>query len=50
MSRRYFLPFSRQELLTLVQLELARWAEQARARHSVELRWEGGVLGALADG
>ncbi|KAI8440632.1 hypothetical protein MSG28_001847 [Choristoneura fumiferana] len=46
----YFLPFSRQELLTLVQLELSRWAEQARARHSVELRWEGGVLGALADG
>ncbi|XP_047989288.1 caseinolytic peptidase B protein homolog isoform X1 [Leguminivora glycinivorella] len=46
----YFLPFSRQELLTLVQRELLRWAEQARARHAVELRWEGGVLGALADG
>ncbi|XP_063379756.1 mitochondrial disaggregase-like [Cydia fagiglandana] len=46
----YFLPFSRQELLTLVQRELVRWAEQARARHAVELRWEGGVLGALADG
>ncbi|XP_045492326.1 caseinolytic peptidase B protein homolog [Colias croceus] len=46
----YFLPFSRQELLTLVQLELARWADKARERHSVELRWEGGVLGALADG
>ncbi|VVD03787.1 unnamed protein product [Leptidea sinapis] len=46
----YFLPFSRQELLTLVQLELARWADKARERHNVELRWEGGVLGALADG
>ncbi|KAJ2950442.1 hypothetical protein O0L34_g8682 [Tuta absoluta] len=46
----YFLPFSRQELLTLVNLELKRWADKARARHSVELRWEGGVLGALADG
>ncbi|PZC79052.1 hypothetical protein B5X24_HaOG216867 [Helicoverpa armigera] len=46
----YFLPFSRQELLTLVSLELKAWAEKARARHAVELRWEGGVLGALADG
>lgn len=46
----YFLPFSRQELLTLVQLELRAWADKARARHAVELRWEGGVLGALADG
>ncbi|XP_075972316.1 mitochondrial disaggregase-like isoform X2 [Anticarsia gemmatalis] len=46
----YFLPFSRQELLTLVNLELKRWADKAFARHSVELRWEGGVLGALADG
>ncbi|XP_028177177.1 caseinolytic peptidase B protein homolog isoform X2 [Ostrinia furnacalis] len=46
----YFLPFSRQELLTLVSLELKRWADKARARHAVELRWEGGVLGCLADG
>ncbi|CAH1635431.1 unnamed protein product [Spodoptera littoralis] len=46
----YFLPFSRQELLTLVNMELKLWAEKASARHSVELRWEGGVLGALADG
>ncbi|XP_049865602.1 caseinolytic peptidase B protein homolog [Pectinophora gossypiella] len=46
----YFLPFSRQELLTLVNLELKRWADKAKARHAVELRWEGGVLGALADG
>ena len=46
----YFLPFSRQELLTLVNLELKHWAEKASSRHSVELRWEGGVLGALADG
>ncbi|OWR45523.1 mitochondrial disaggregase-like [Danaus plexippus] len=46
----YFLPFSRQELLTLVHMELKAWAEKARARHAVELRWEGGVLGALADG
>ncbi|XP_072941597.1 mitochondrial disaggregase-like [Epargyreus clarus] len=46
----YFLPFSRQELLTLVNMELTRWAEKARERHAIELRWEGGVLGALADG
>ncbi|KPJ01076.1 Caseinolytic peptidase B protein-like [Papilio xuthus] len=46
----YFLPFSRQELLTLVNMELKLWAEKARSRHDVELRWEGGVLGALADG
>lgn len=46
----YFLPFSRQELLTLVNMELKRWAEKALARHAVELQWEGGVLGALADG
>ncbi|XP_068627678.1 mitochondrial disaggregase-like isoform X2 [Battus philenor] len=46
----YFLPFSRQELLTLVNMELKLWAEKAKSRHDVELRWEGGVLGALADG
>lgn len=46
----YFLPFSRAELLELVQLELGRWAERARARHGIDLAWEGGVLGALADG
>lgn len=46
----YFLPFSRQELLTLVNMELKRWADKALARHAVELQWEGGVLGALADG
>lgn len=46
----YFLPFSRQELLTLVNMELQLWAEKAKSRHDIELRWEGGVLGALADG
>ncbi|KAL0839959.1 hypothetical protein ABMA28_016567 [Loxostege sticticalis] len=46
----YFLPFSRQELLTLVNMELKRWADKARSRHAVDLKWEGGVLGCLADG
>ncbi|CAK1578875.1 unnamed protein product [Parnassius mnemosyne] len=46
----YFLPFSRQELLTLVNMELQHWAEKAKSRHDVDLHWEGGVLGALADG
>ncbi|GBP07523.1 Caseinolytic peptidase B protein homolog [Eumeta japonica] len=46
----YFVPFSRQELLALVAAELRRWAERARQRHSLTLVWEGGVLGALADG
>lgn len=46
----YFLPFSRAELLSLVQVELGRWAERAARRHGVALAWEGGVLGALADG
>ncbi|XP_077288910.1 mitochondrial disaggregase-like [Arctopsyche grandis] len=46
----YFLPFSRQELLTLVTMELNSWAKKAKSRHSVELKWESGVLGCLADG
>lgn len=46
----YFLPFSRQELLTLVSMELNLWAKKALSRHSVELAWESGVLGCLADG
>lgn len=46
----YFLPFSRQELLALVATELTRWAEAARRRHGLQLEWEPGVLGLLADG
>ncbi|XP_037870838.1 mitochondrial disaggregase [Bombyx mori] len=46
----YFLPFSRAELLALVQAELQRWAARARQRHGMLLLWEDDVLGALADG
>ncbi len=46
----YFLPFSRSELLTLVEKELRFWATKAKSKHDVELLWDGEVLSCLADG
>ncbi|UYV68164.1 CLPB [Cordylochernes scorpioides] len=46
----YFLPFSRNELLLLVEKELEYWAKKAREKHSIELTWDKRVLGVLADG
>ncbi|XP_066590330.1 mitochondrial disaggregase-like isoform X2 [Prorops nasuta] len=46
----YFLPFSRTELIKLVARELDAWAERAKIRHKIELKWERDVLSILADG
>ena len=36
----YFLPFSRSELLVLVERELELWAARAKTKHGMELSWE----------
>lgn len=46
----YFLPFSRNELLTLVEKELRFWAERARQKHKILLSWDRAVAQLLADG
>ncbi|XP_046394566.1 caseinolytic peptidase B protein homolog [Ischnura elegans] len=46
----YFLPFSRSELFQLVRKELEWWAQKAKERHSIELKWDRSVEAALADG
>lgn len=46
----YFLPFSKSELLMLVQKELEQWAAKAKQRHGIELSWDKNVLNALSDG
>ncbi|XP_018579297.1 caseinolytic peptidase B protein homolog [Anoplophora glabripennis] len=46
----YFLPFSRNELLQLVGKELQSWAQRARDKHKIEIKWDRGVESALADG
>lgn len=46
----YFLPFSRNELLQLVARELNIWAQRAKDKHKIELKWDRSVESALADG
>ncbi|XP_023329533.1 caseinolytic peptidase B protein homolog isoform X2 [Eurytemora carolleeae] len=46
----YFLPFSRSELLHLVEKELEFWAGRAQRKHSIVLSWDRSVLNLLADG
>ena len=46
----YFLPFSRQELITLVEKEMKFWAKKAKEKHNVDILWDGDVLNLLADG
>ncbi len=46
----YFLPFSKVELLTLVERELSFWARKAKDKHDVDLEWDRRVLEILADG
>jgi len=46
----YFLPFSRLELVTLVEKELLFWSAKAKQKHNVELQWDKPVLAHLADG
>ncbi|XP_012138184.2 mitochondrial disaggregase [Megachile rotundata] len=46
----YFLPFSQSELIKLVAKELEAWAERAKERHKIELKWNREVLSLLAEG
>lgn len=46
----YFLPFSRAELIRLVARELEAWAQRAKEKHMIELKWDREVLSVLADG
>ncbi|CAH1968326.1 unnamed protein product [Acanthoscelides obtectus] len=46
----YFLPFSRSELVQLVNRELQIWAKRAKDKHKIEISWDRSVESALADG
>ncbi|CAG0898030.1 unnamed protein product [Darwinula stevensoni] len=46
----YFLPFSRKELLALVDKELQFWARKAVSKHGIEIKWDRNVLNVLANG
>ncbi|XP_003485912.1 caseinolytic peptidase B protein homolog [Bombus impatiens] len=46
----YFLPFSQSELISLVVKELETWADRAKKRHKIELKWNREVLSLLAEG
>ncbi|ODM89084.1 Caseinolytic peptidase B protein [Orchesella cincta] len=46
----YFLPFSKSELNQLVTKELKYWAEKAREKHNIELKWDNRVVQALSTG
>ncbi|XP_060532006.1 mitochondrial disaggregase-like isoform X2 [Cylas formicarius] len=46
----YFLPFSRRELMELVDRELKSWAKKAKDRHKIEIKWDRNVESALVDG
>lgn len=46
----YFLPFTQSELIKLVAKELEAWADRAKKRHKIELKWNREVLSLLAEG
>ncbi|XP_023016154.1 mitochondrial disaggregase [Leptinotarsa decemlineata] len=46
----YFLPFSRSELIRLVSRELQCWAQRAKEKHKIDIKWDRSVESALADG
>jgi len=46
----YFLPFSKSELIHLVERELVFWAERAKQKHNIELNWDKSVLSLLSEG
>lgn len=46
----YFLPFSPDELLQLVDLDLTRWQEKTKKRHGVDLTWSDKVPALIARG
>jgi len=46
----YFLPFSRNELIKLVEREMQFWSDKAKQKHNVEIIWDRQVLHFLSDG
>ncbi|GIY01799.1 caseinolytic peptidase B protein homolog [Caerostris darwini] len=46
----YFLPFSKSELLKLVQMELEHWAVKAKERHNIILTWDTVLLETVCEG
>ncbi|GIY03088.1 caseinolytic peptidase B protein homolog, partial [Caerostris extrusa] len=46
----YFLPFSKSELLKLVQMELEHWAVKAKKRHNIILTWDTVLLETVCEG
>jgi len=46
----YFLPFSKSELIHLVEKELVFWADRAKQKHRIELSWDKSVLSLLSEG
>eukprot|EP00096_Caligus_rogercresseyi_P001129 TRINITY_DN1176_c0_g1_i1.p1 TRINITY_DN1176_c0_g1~~TRINITY_DN1176_c0_g1_i1.p1 ORF type:complete len:454 (-),score=116.42 TRINITY_DN1176_c0_g1_i1:423-1784(-) len=46
----YFLPFSKSELVGLVERELEFWRAKALEKHNVEVLWDNRVLGYLSNG
>lgn len=36
----YFLPFSDEELIELVEMELTKWSKRAKSKHEIDLKWE----------
>merc|ERR1712179_829779 len=46
----YFLPFTKSELIHLVEKQLEFWAVRAKQNHSIELSWEKSVLSSLSEG
>ncbi|XP_057314855.1 caseinolytic peptidase B protein homolog [Hydractinia symbiolongicarpus] len=46
----YFLPFSKSELMQLVDNELKFWAKRAEKNHQIDLTWDKDVLEVLSDG
>eukprot|EP00039_Didymoeca_costata_P001068 m.49371 g.49371 ORF g.49371 m.49371 type:complete len:584 (+) comp10615_c0_seq1:2991-4742(+) len=45
----YFLPFSESELRKLVELQLQRWAQKAKERHSIILTWDNATLDLISN-
>ncbi|ORX48554.1 hypothetical protein DM01DRAFT_324906 [Hesseltinella vesiculosa] len=46
----FFLPFSDDELRTITERELTRWADKAKSRHGITMTWEPEVVDMLARG
>jgi len=46
----YFLPFSKSELIKLVEREMQFWSAKAKQNHNVDVTWDKQVLHFLSDG